>query len=115
MDSIQDTINRFRQNSPAVEVAEDFESRVFAKIKKKKRQRKVTASVTLGIALFGFLFLAGTILLEPPSKSQPAVTARTNTEIKEEVPVVEDVVFASSDSQSNYVIEQVSYSEDDTI
>jgi hypothetical protein len=37
-------------------------------------------------------------------------------ETKEEIPVMEDVIFASSDRQTNYAIEQVAYYEDeDTI
>ena len=36
MDNINNTFSRFRQNSPGYTLKEDFEDRVFAKIKKKK-------------------------------------------------------------------------------
>lgn len=98
-------LHRFKQQSPLLELNGDFENKVFAKIKKKKNQRKITASVTLGIVLFAFLFTAQAVLFhkEPePILAGPAAA-------KEEVPVMEDVIFASSDSTANYAIEQVAY------
>ncbi len=113
MDNIQNTFKRFRQNTPGLEVGADFEDLVFAGIKKKKKQRKVTASAALAIAFAGFLFIAQATVFHKPGKSPATMADGSNKQMKEEIPVVEDVVFASSDSQSNYVIEQVSYSEDD--
>lgn len=119
MDNFDNTLDRFRQHSPAHPLSEDFEDRVFAKIKKKKRQRKAAASAALTIAVFAFLFIAQAIFLpkEPERKPLTAQSQRIESFMdrkeKEEVPVMEDVIFASSDSQTNYAIEQVAYYEDD--
>ena len=98
--------HHFKQHSPLPELNGDFEKKVFAKIKKKKTQRKIAASVTLGIVILAFLFTAQAVLFHPkpgPILAGPAHAA------KEEVPVMEDVIFASSDSTTNYAIEQVAY------
>ncbi len=111
MDDFLDTFNRWREHNPAMELGHNFEERVFAKIKRKKTQRKVIASVTLGAVFIGAIFIAQATLFHSAPKPQPPVFAQTQTthHEKEEVPVVEDVVFASSDARSSYVIEQVGY------
>jgi ribosomal protein S21 len=110
----EQAFHRFKQHSQVSSVSEDFEKRVFSKIKKKKTQRKVATSVTLGILIFAFLFVAQVTLFH--KETEPIIMARPGSTDKEEVPVVEDVIFASSDSRTNYAIEQVAYyEEDDTI
>jgi hypothetical protein len=104
---------RFKQHSQLSSVSEDFESKVFAKIKKKKTQRRVAASVTLGILIFAFLFIGQVVLFH--KEAEPTIMARPGSTDKEEVPVMEDVIFASSDSKTNYAIEQVAYYEEDDI
>ena len=121
-DNMQETLNRLKQNRPAVEVGGDFENQVFAKIKHKKKQRKVTVSATIGIVVVGFVFLAQSLFLPKPTpltdsnniamNSLNTSTGFDSTE-KEEIPVLEDVVFASSDAGSDYVVEQVGASGDD--
>ena len=110
---LKNKFHRFKQDSPSLTVNEDFETRVFSKIKKKKKQRKITASVVLGILVFAVIFIGQATLLD----KEPAVPviARSESAVEEEIPVVEDVVFASSDSRTDYAIEnvQVAYNEDD--
>ena len=103
----EQAFHRFKQHSQLSCVSEDFENRVFAKIKKKKTQRKMVASVTLGILIFSFLSIAGVILFH--KETGPTMMARPGITDKEEVPVMEDVIFASSDSRTNYAMEQVAY------
>jgi hypothetical protein len=106
-------LHRFKQHSPLLELNGDFENKVFAKIKKKKNQRKIAASVTLGIFIFAFIFTAQAVLFH---RKPEAILAGPVTAAKEEVPVMEDVIFASSDSTANYAIEQVAYyGDEDTI
>ena len=109
----EQAFHRFKQHSQLSSVSEDFENKVFAKIKKKKTQRKVVTSVTLGIFVFAFLFVAQVVLFH--KETEPTIMARPGSTDKEEVPVMEDVIFASSDSRTNYAIEQVAYYEDDDI
>ncbi|UCH94157.1 MAG: hypothetical protein JSV88_28340 [Candidatus Aminicenantes bacterium] len=110
----ENSFNRFKQHSRLLTVSEDFENKVFTKIKKKKTQRKVVASVTLGIVIFAFIFIAQAALFQ--KKAGPDIIAKPESTVKEEVPVMEDVIFASSDSRTSYAIEQVAYYEDeDTI
>jgi hypothetical protein len=115
MDNIQSTFNHLKRRLPSMEVGGDFENVVFAKIKKKKRQRKITASVTAVVVLVGFLFIGQAVIFNNPSRSkQPLLAGKmVPAQQKEEIPVIEDVVFASSDSGSDYVIEQVGYNPDD--
>lgn len=115
MDNIQDTINHLKRRIPAMEVDENFENAVFSKIKRKKRQRKITASVAAGVMLAAVLFVGQAVIFNETGNGNRSMLAgsQTNRLQKEEVPVVEDVVFASSDSGSDYVIEQVGYTSDD--
>ena len=104
--------DRFKQHSPLLELNGEFENRVFAKIKKKKNQRKIAASVTLGLVIFAFIFTAQAVLFH----REPKPILADSAAVKEEVPVMEDVIFASSDSTATYAIEQVAYYGDkDTI
>lgn len=117
---IDETFNRFRQCPNDLTVNDDFESRVFAKIRKKKIQRKVTASVAMVVVLFGVLFVAGGMIFNEPDKVDPGFSslarqmssAEWASQVQEEVPVVEEVIFASSDGNSNYAVENVAYNED---
>ena len=109
----EQAFHRFKQHSKLSSVSEDFEKRVFSKIKKKKTQRKVVTSVTLGILVFAFLFVAQVVLFHKETES--TIMARPGSTDKEEVPVMEDVIFATSDSRTNYAIEQVTYYEEDDI
>jgi hypothetical protein len=109
----EQAFHRFRQHSQLSSVSEDFENEVFAKIKKKKTQRKVVTSVTLGILIFAFLFIGRAVLFH--KDTEPTMMARPGSADKEEVPVMEDVIYASSDSRTNYAIEQVAYYEKDDI
>lgn len=111
MDNFENKFNTFKQHSSRLTVSEDFENQVFAKIKKKKTQRKVTASAALFMVIFAFIFIAQAVFLQ--REPGPKTVAQSELTTKEEVPVIEDVIFASSDSQTTYAIEQVSYSEDD--
>jgi len=114
MDDIQDTISKLKRNTH-MEVGSDFESNVFSKIKRKKKQRKITASVTLSLAVCGFIYLAQATLIKGPA-SKPLQNTALNTGAnaeKEMEPVSDDVVFATSDDRSSYVIEQVGYQKDD--
>jgi hypothetical protein len=115
MDNFENKFNTYKQHSSRLTVSEDFETRVFTKIKKKKNRRKVTASAALFVVIFAFIFIARDVLLhkEPPPKTMTRAELITEETIKEEVPVIEDVIFASSDTQTTYAVEQVSYSEDD--
>lgn len=115
MDNIQDTINHLKRRIPSMELGEGFENAVFSKIKKKKRQRKITASVAAGVLLTAVLFVGQAVIFNDPGAGNRSMLAGspTNQLQKEEVPVVEDVVFAASDSGSDYVIEQVGYTSDD--
>jgi hypothetical protein len=104
--------HRFKQH-PRLSVSKDFEVSVFSKIKKKRNQRKIVTSVSLVIFLFVGLLIAQMILSQKDTET--TLIARPESAIKEEVPVMDDVIFASSDSRTNYAIEQVSYYDDDTI
>jgi len=110
---LYDSIARYKQHVPESSVGNDFEHRVFAKIKRKKTQRKVTASVGLALLMGGFLFIAQITFLNKSVDTRRPLLAGPAAVEKEEIPIVEDVVFASSDSRSSYIIEQVNYTADD--
>ena len=104
------TFHQYKQDARFLTVSEDFENIVFAKIKKKKVQRKITATVTLGLVVVAFLFIIQMIFVQ--KNPEPIYAHQPKNVIKEEIPVVEDVIYASSDSNNNYAIEQVAYYED---
>lgn len=86
------------------QLGDDFENNVFRKIKKKKKQRAITAS-TIGVFLLGgFLFFSGSLFFQ--EKNEPLFT-KGEAGAWEEVPVTDYVTFAASDETNNYVIEQV--------
>ena len=84
----------FKYHSPSHPLGDNFETRVFAKIKRKKKQRKITAAAVMSIALFAVLFIAQALFL----------TNRSD---------MEDVIFASFDKKADYAVQQVGYYEDD--
>ena len=98
------------------EVHMDFEDTVFSKIKRKKVVRRTTYSAFFAVV---FLTVLLSVLVFIPDSDQNSRQANTLTDppgrfmAKEEVPVIEDIFFASYDTDTSYVIEQVSYTEDD--
>jgi len=125
INNINNTFNLhgLKQHAPGLALNADFEARVFAKIKKKKTQRKVAASAALSIAVLAFLFIGQAVLFhrEPGEKiligrnerNGRYMQTETSIKAKEEVPVMENVVFASYDRQTDYAIEQVADNENE--
>ncbi len=123
MANINDIKNTFnlhglKRHAPGHTLNADFETRVFAKIKKKKTQRKVAASVALSIAVLGFIFLGQAVFFRQDHRekiligqNERNVQTETTIRAKEEVPVMENVVLASYDRQTDYAIEHVAYNE----
>jgi len=112
MDNIDETFIRFKNKPQTHHLSENFENIVFAKIKKKKKERRIIKSTLAGIVIFIFLFLAKNIILHEEIQGNKLARSNPNKITKEEVPVIEDVIFASSDRQTNYALEQVAYYED---
>lgn len=114
-ENFKDRFNRYRQTHQPLTLSEDFESNVFAKIKRKKQQRKIATAAAAGVFLAAFLMTGQLFFFKSgPDRDRTKMLSKPQSStITEEVPVLEDVVFASSDSQTSYAIEQVSYSDDD--
>jgi hypothetical protein len=108
--AVENKFHRYKEHSRVLTVSGDFENKVFAKIKKKKTQRKVTVSVTLGLVIAAFVFIAQLVLVQ--KAPEPTLAVQPGISVKEEVPVMEDVIYASSDSRTNYAIGQVAYYEE---
>ncbi|MCU0288116.1 MAG: hypothetical protein MUF15_17185 [Acidobacteria bacterium] len=110
-------LHRLKQQSPGLSLGEDFEARVFAKIKRKKTQRKVAASAALSIAVFAFLYIGQALFLHQNTNEKIFLSHNDTVQPgniikgKEEVPLMENVVFASYDQQTNYAVEHVAYNE----
>jgi len=83
-----------------------FEDRVFAKIRRKKTQRKVGMGIA---ACAGVLVLLSVFQLFRPLTSRLPLSSGGS--IKEEVPVSEELLFSASDSLTRYSLEPVSYLE----
>lgn len=92
---------------------EDFEVKVYSKIKIKKSHRKITyiaSFMFLCIAIFmGYFFFI-------QDKEEPEVLNAKSDRLveKEEIPIIEDVYFASYDDRTNYAIEQIAIDEQET-
>jgi hypothetical protein len=82
----------------------DFEARVFAKIRKKKMERKIGMGVA---AVAGIVMLLSFFqLFRPLPRRLPLAGAGI---IKEEIPVSEELFFSASDSRIRYSLEPVAY------
>ena len=106
MNDIENLFNKYTINET---LHENFEDMVYSKIKKKKMVKKVAYSCVSIFLIFSALFTYTLFIKNTPS---PESFAKKTT-FKEEVPVIEDVIFASSDSRTYYSIERVSYTEND--
>lgn len=91
----------------ADDLSADFERGVFQKIEKKKKVKKVAYTVltmvTTGIAIVAFQLLSGRAHPTRP------LLVESVSPFKEEIPLEENLYFASSDRQTQYSIEQISY------
>jgi hypothetical protein len=139
MDNISHTFNRYKNDFQPLTVGENFENQVFKKIKRKKTERKIAASAALILVVCAALFIArGIVFQKDPgfgtedrttfaandtgtSSNENSLTAGdnnsfadpgTDTRVREEVPVMGEVIFSSSDRRANYAVQQVSYTED---
>jgi hypothetical protein len=85
----------------------DFEERVFSKIKKKKRLRKIGYGLTATASL---LLLFSLLQISRPA-GQPALQSgiKPPTLDKEEIPLHEDLFFSASDKRTRYSLEPVSF------
>jgi hypothetical protein len=101
MGNREDLLKEYRTRD---QLGADFEERVFLKIRRKKKQRKIAVS-SLGVFLLGAaLFMSGSLFF--PGKKGPLYT-KNAADFRQEVPVTDYVTFAASDDTHNYIIEQV--------
>ena len=82
----------------------DFEERVFAKIHKKKRQKKVGLAITAAAGVLLLLSLSQLFRPTPRHAPLPGIDA-----IKEEIPLREDLFFSASDTRTRYTLEPVAF------
>jgi len=80
----------------------DFEARVFAKIRKKKTQRKIGMGVAAAAGVV--MLLSFFQLFRPLPRSLPLAG-----NVKEEIPVSEELFFSASDRLTRYSLEPVAY------
>jgi hypothetical protein len=83
----------------------DFEERVFAKIRRKKTQRKVGMGAA---AVAGVVLLLSFFQLFHPLSQRPPLAG---TAAKQEIPVSEELFFSASDSRTRYSLEPVASQE----
>jgi hypothetical protein len=84
----------------------DFEERVFAKIRKKKKLRKIGYGVT---ATAGILLLFSLLpVFHPAGVPRPQAAGQPAVLDKEEIPLHEDLYFSASDDRTRYSLEPVS-------
>ena len=95
------------QSQDELQFGPDFEERVFFKIKKKKRLRKISYGLT---AVGSILLLFSLLQIFRPSV-RPALQTGSETPAlnKEEIPLHEDLFFSASDKRTRYSIEAVSF------
>lgn len=97
----------FKQYDSQLEPGNDFEQKVFYKIRKKKKLRKISYSLT---ALGSILLIFSLLQIFRPAV-RPALQAGSKTPAlnKEEIPLHEDLFFSASDNRTRYSLEPVSY------
>ncbi len=84
----------------------DFEDRVFCKIRRKKRLRKVRYGLS---AVAGTLLLFSLLQVFRPA-GRPALQTETQPPVieKEEIPLHENLFFSTADPRTSYSLESVS-------
>lgn len=93
-----------RQVDERTEPGPDFEERVFSKIKKRKKQRKIGFTIMAVVGLFMLLSLFQLFRPAPRGSAIPGLERD-----KEEIPLHEDLFFSASDNRTRYTLEPVSY------
>jgi len=93
-----------RQGGSRFEPGPDFEEKVFSKIKKRKKQRKIGFAV---MAATGAVMLLSLFQLFRPAP-RPAFVSGLQSE-KKEIPLRDDLFFSASDNRVRYSLEPVSY------
>jgi hypothetical protein len=88
----------------------DFEERVFSKIKKKKRLRKISYGLTAAVSMV-LLFSLLQIFL-PANKATLHSGIKVPAMDKEEIPLHEDLFFSASDKRTRYSLGSVSFQKD---
>jgi hypothetical protein len=109
-------------------VGEDFEAKVFTKIRHKKIQRRVVLGTSVVCMLLGFLvgffFLTTHSAKGPELRAGSEIGTPVDTPVastmdlwggsdNEEIPLLEDVYFSSYDRRANYAVERVVYTSTD--
>ncbi len=94
------------QSQNELQPGPDFEERVFSKIRKKKKLRKIGYSLT---AVVSILFLFSLLQIFHPADQPARQTAiQAPSQDKEEIPLHEDLFFSASDNRTRYSLEPVS-------
>jgi hypothetical protein len=95
------------QSNDVLQPGPDFEERVFFKIRKKKRLRKIS----YGLTAAGSILLLFSLLQIFRPAVRPALQAgiQTPARNKEEIPLREDLFFSASDNRTQYSLEPVSF------
>lgn len=101
---MSDWQNIFENACNPSEPGGDFETRVFAKIKKKKQQRKVGFAA---LAIAGIVVLLSLFQLFRPIPGRTLLPGAAAA--KEEIPLSEDLFFSASDNRTRYSLEPVAY------
>ncbi|MCX6558509.1 MAG: hypothetical protein NTW95_13940 [Candidatus Aminicenantes bacterium] len=94
------------QSRDMLQPGADFEERVFCKIRKKKRLRKIG----YGVTAVGSLLLVFSLLQVFRPAVRPVVQSKIDAPVvqKEEIPLREDLFFSAFDNHTRYSIEPVS-------
>jgi hypothetical protein len=95
-----------KQYDSRLEPGNDFEQKVFSKIKKKKRLRKISYSLTVA----GSILLLFSLLQIFRPAVRPILQTKIETPVlnKEEIPLHEDLFFSAFDNRTQYSIKTVS-------
>jgi hypothetical protein len=101
---MSDWLEMLKQGEERTEPGPDFEEKVFGKIKKKKKQRKIGFTI---MAVAGLFLLLSLFQLFRPAHRDAAIHGLTAN--KEEIPLQEDLFFSASNNRTRYSLEPVSY------
>jgi len=88
MDNLEYTITRYKENYQEGILPDDFEGRVFGKIKKKKRQRKIATSAAVMVVFAAFLFIVQGVIFKSDPTNTNANSQSFDREFVKEQPQV---------------------------
>jgi len=93
----------------AADLSDDFEQRVWRKIGRRKKRRTIVAGTAVAVAVATVAVVLIPLLGLPSRGQRDTLSARLPQTVKQEIPVSDNLYFATQDGRTVYTIERVAF------